>query len=267
MKTAQHDSTLDVFDLYNPLAQESLTEQTANRIRSMINDGRLAPGDRLPNEHKLAEAMGVSRGTIRSALHLLQQQGLVWRRQGMGSFVSEKPILENRLDMNLGVTDLIESMGLEPGCNVLDITVIPADELFASQMQVPEKTPLVRVKRVRTADGQPVVASIDIFPLSILTQGSRSMDINSLKEALLQKHSIYKVFEQDLHLLIEYGIAKLHPVKVDAAFINEFDLLLSKGSIMLYMEQIDFDRNRQPVNLSFEYHVADFCTFTVYRRR
>jgi DNA-binding GntR family transcriptional regulator len=78
---------------------------------------------------------------------------------------------------------------------------------------------------------------------------------------------LYKVFEQDLHISIEYGIAKLRPVKLDAALIKEFELEMPKGTVMLYLEQVDFDRNRQPTNVSFEYHAANFCTFSVYRRR
>jgi DNA-binding transcriptional MocR family regulator len=82
--------------------QESLPEITANRIREMIYNRKLLPGARLPNEVELAEVMGVSRGTMRTALNILQEQGLIWRRQGVGSFVSEQPILEQRLDINRG---------------------------------------------------------------------------------------------------------------------------------------------------------------------
>ena len=258
---------MQAFDQINPFSQESLTELTSNRLRAMIHEGTLKPGTRLPNEHKLAEALGVSRGTLRSALHMLQQQGLIWRRQGMGSFISEKPILENRLDLNIGVTELIQSMGFTPGCKILEICINQADERMAEMMQVPVDTAMVEIRRIRTANALPVVASIDYFPLSILQQSPRPMDMDLLRQRLIERNSLYQVLEQDLHINIEYGIAKLQPVKVDAHFIKQFGLDLPKGSVMLYMEQIDFDRNRHPLNLSLEYHVADFCTFSVYRRR
>jgi len=251
----------------DPISQEPLPEVTANRIRSMIHDGSLRPGSRLPNELELAEAMGVSRGTIRSALHLLQQQGLIWRRQGVGTFVSEKPILENRLDINLGVSDVIESMGLKPGHKAMEIKLVPADELLAEQLRVPQDSSLVYVRRIRTADDRPVAASVDIFALEILQQGSRILELEALKQALAEHHSVYRVLERELNVIIDHGIAKLRPIKADTQLLKQLDLDIPVGSVMLYLEQLDYDRDQRPVLLSYEYHVSDFSTFTVYRRR
>jgi GntR family transcriptional regulator len=211
--------------------------------------------------------MGVSRGTIRSALSRLQQQGLIWRKQGLGSFISENIVLQNRLDMNTGVTDLIESMGLLPGCNVLEVKMIPADKDMAERLAVPLETPLIYVHRVRTANERPVVASIDIFPMILLQRASRPLDMPGLEKAIDRRKSLYRVFEQDLSIPVDYGIAKLQPVKVNAWLMKEIGLNLPPGSVMLYLEQVDFDRDRQPILLSREYHVADFCEFTVYRHR
>lgn len=260
-------SILDAFGRQDALQQESLPELTANRIRMMINRGELPPGTQLPNEIELAEAIGVSRGTVRSALSLLQQHGLIWRRQGVGSFVSEIPILQNRLDINLGVTDLIESMGLQPGSKVLKIEIIPADQDLARQLDLSEGRPLVSVRRIRTADEKPVVASVDIFPVSLLEGGPEKMTFQELEKEIEKKHSIYRIFENRLSLMLEYGLAKLRPVKMSAQTLKQLGLDLPPGSVMLYLEQVDYDRNRRPVVISYEYHVPDFCEFTIYRRR
>lgn len=232
----------------------------------MVGEGRLSPGSRLPNELELAEMMGISRGTLRAALHLLQQQGLVWRRQGIGTFVSEKPILENRLDINGGVTELIQSKGLTPGCRDIKIDVIAADDYLAQQLDVPVASPLVDIRRTRTAEGKPVVASVDVFLLSLLQRSPRPLGLDALKTALEQKSSIYRVFADELHIGIDHGIAKLRPIKADVHLLKQLHLDLPPGSVMLYLEQLDFDRDQRPVLLSYEYHVADFCSFTVFRR-
>lgn len=260
-------SSLSTFLQQEPLQQENLPELTANRIRDMILSGKLSSGDRLPNELELSEAMGVSRGTLRSALSILQQKGLVWRRQGVGSFVSERPILENRLDINAGVTDLIESMGLKPGSILLDINLINADEKLSQQLCVSLGSSLVSVRRVRTANDKPVVASIDIFPFKVLNEGPHPLNLEGLKKSLEKWHSIYRVFEHELNITVEYGIAQLKPIKIDAHTMKQIGLDLPVGSVMLYLEQLDFDHDRQPQIISYEYHVADFCTFSVYRRR
>lgn len=245
----------------------SLSEQTANRIRSMITSRKLLPGSRLPNEVELAEAMGVSRGTMRTALNILQEQGLIWRRQGIGSFVSEQPILENRLDINSGVTELITSMGLKPGNQILEAKTIPADESLSRKLAVPIESPMAFIRRIRTADEKPVVSSVDIFPSAIFQQGQEINTLERFIEVLLQNISIYRVFEQYFGLVVEYGINWLQPVKVTARLKKQLGLSLPLGEVMLYMEQLDYDRNRNPFYLSYEYHVAEFCNFTIFRRR
>lgn len=263
----QSQSANDLFSQYLPPLAENLVVLTANRIRNMITNGSLAPGSRLPNEHELSEAMGVSRGTIRAALNLLQQQGLLWRRQGVGTFISEVPLLENRLDLNFSYTALIRSMGHQPGCKLLDIRIVPADELSANRLQVEESTPLVRIRRIRTADERPVVASLDSFPQALLYPGIRKIDLEELQRLLNEKISLYQVFEEDLHQTIDYGITRLRPIAADTQLIKQFALDIPKGSVLLYMEQLDFDRNRQPILFSHEYHLAEHTTFTIYRRR
>lgn len=245
----------------------SLPEETLNRLRSMIHDGTLEPGSRLPSEVELADAMGVSRGTIRAALHLLEQQGLIWRRHGIGTFVAEEPVLENRLDLNSGVTDVIRSMGRVPGTSFQEINGIPADEYLAERLRVAVENPLVQIRRTRTADGRPVVASIDIFAQQLLRHSPRPLDLQTLKETLNEELSVYRLLENHLQIVVDHGIAKVRPYSADADLIEEFELDLSVGAPMLYLEQLDYDRDQHPIIFSREYHVSEFSAFSIYRRR
>jgi DNA-binding GntR family transcriptional regulator len=93
------------------------------------------------------------------------------------------------------------------------------------------------------------------------------MSLEGLEKALEKSHSIYYILENELSIAIDYGIAKLRPVKMNAQSLKQMGLDLPAGSVMLYLEQVDYDRNRQPVAVSYEYHVSDFCEFKVYRRR
>ncbi|MFN3308784.1 MAG: UTRA domain-containing protein, partial [Anaerolineales bacterium] len=128
-------------------------------------------------------------------------------------------------------------------------------------------TPLVLVRRVRTADNQPVVASLDIFRASLLKQSNEPLNLETLKELLCRKISLYRIFEEDLHQPIDYGITRLRPMVADTQFIRQFELEIPKGSAVLYMEQLDYSRNREPLLLSYEYHLAEYSTFTIFRRR
>lgn len=66
-----------------------LYEEVASRIQRLISEGRLKPGDKLPPERELAEAFGVSRGSVRDAIRVLELIGLVEPRQGDGTIVRD----------------------------------------------------------------------------------------------------------------------------------------------------------------------------------
>ena len=73
---------------FEPIGHESLSDAVVEQIESMIVDGILKEGRRLPSERELAMMMGVSRPKIREALHILEQRGLVTVRHGEGAFIA-----------------------------------------------------------------------------------------------------------------------------------------------------------------------------------
>ncbi len=73
------------------LEASRLSDRLAALIEAQIDGGKLAAGDRLPTEHQLAMAHGVSRTVVREAVHQLKSQGLVRSRQGSGVFVTQPP--------------------------------------------------------------------------------------------------------------------------------------------------------------------------------
>src|SRR5437016_14212338 len=96
-------------------ARRSLRHSIADNLRERMVAGELAPGDRLPGEPELARSLGVSRSSLRAAIALLEQDGLVRRLHGSGTYVTDRPLLRNDLSRNFGVSSMIASMGLEPG--------------------------------------------------------------------------------------------------------------------------------------------------------
>ena len=69
------------------MPRASLVDETESALRERLAPGRARPGDRLPPEKELADALGVSRGTLRLALERLEANGEIIRRQGSGTFV------------------------------------------------------------------------------------------------------------------------------------------------------------------------------------
>jgi GntR family transcriptional regulator len=236
--------------------RKTLTEIAQQELRQAIARGTFRPGSQLPTEAELCEILGVSRTVVREALRVLEDDGLVARRHGVGTFVRDHPILKN-LNFNFGITEMIESAGLKPGTSHLAIHSEAADEEKAEQLRVPLGTPLITVERVRTADGRPVVYSLDTLPESLI----KRVEFNP---QLLLTQSIYNILQTSLGQVIEYGIARLLPVTAPDYVADK--LGLPPNSLALYIVQTDYSPDDEPLSYSREYHLPDAFDFIVWRR-
>jgi GntR family transcriptional regulator, hexuronate regulon transcriptional repressor len=114
-----------------PQDTPKLYQQIARTLAAAIEDGRYAPGDRLPSERELADDFGVSRPTIRDAMIALEFQGLVEARQGSGVYVKAAPqISEEASERDVSALELIEARRLFEGeACALAATIINDEQL------------------------------------------------------------------------------------------------------------------------------------------
>lgn len=236
--------------------RKTLTEIAQHELRQAITSGTFRPGSRLPTESELCEMLGVSRTVVREAMRVLEEDGLVARRQGVGTFVRNHPILKN-LNFNFGITEMIESAGLKSGTGYLAIQKETADKEKAEQLRVQPGTPLITVERVRTADGRPVVYSLDTMTESLIQRAG-------FDPQLLLTASIYNLLQTSLGQVIEYGIARLLPVTAPRHVVEK--LQLPPNALALYIVQTDYSSNDEPLVYSCEYHLPDAFDFIVWRR-
>lgn len=236
--------------------RKTLTEVAEQSLRQAIAQGTFRPGSQLPTEAGLCEMLGVSRTVVREALRVLEEDGLVARRHGVGTFVRDHPILKN-LNFNFGITEMIESAGLVSGTSYFAIQSETADQEKAEQLRVDPGTPLVTVQRVRTADGRPVVYSLDTLPESLLKRAG-------FDPQLLLTQSIYNILQTSLGQVIEYGIARLLPVVAPDYVVEK--LRLPINALTLYIVQTDYSPDDVPLVYSQEYHLPDAFDFIVWRR-
>jgi len=236
--------------------RKTLTEVAQQELRQAITGGIFRPGSQLPTEAELCEMLGVSRTVVREALRVLEDDGLVARRHGVGTFVRNHPILKN-LNFNFGITEMIESAGLKSGTSHLAIQKEPADEEKAEQLHVSLGTPLITVERVRTADGRPVVYSLDTLTEALIQRAE-------FDPQLLRTESIYNILQTSLGQVIEYGIARLLPVAAPQHVAEK--LQLPPHALTLYIVQTDYSPGDEPLVYSCEYHLPDAFDFVVWRR-
>jgi GntR family transcriptional regulator len=236
---------------------QTLTEAAEQELREAILRGLYGPGSQLPAESELVHILGVSRTVVREALRLLEEDGLISRRHGVGTFVRQHAIVHN-LNFNFGTTEMIRSAGFRPGTPFLDVRREPATDEVAQALNVPAGTQVVVVERVRSADGKPVVATYDYLPEAVVGP----VDIVSFWSD--QDVSIYSLFQSVFSQVIEYGVARLLPVKAPAHIAHQLGLPVE--ATLLYLVQTDYSPSDEPVLYSCEYHLPDAFDFLVMRR-
>jgi GntR family transcriptional regulator len=142
--------------------------QIEDWLAGAIAAGQLAPGDRLPPEHDLAAWLGVSRMTLRHALAELVRRGLVIRAVGRhgGTFVAE-PKLDQDVTTLAGFSEQLRRHGMVAGARVLAAAQIPAGPAAAAALELAAGDPVLEVRRIRLADGRPMVLEHSQFPAAL----------------------------------------------------------------------------------------------------
>ena len=123
-------------------------------LRQRIVEGGWPADLAMPGEHELAETHGVSRITIRRALHRLEQEGLVLRRRGAGTFPRPPHLLRRRENLR-GLIESLLAMGRRTEVTLLDFAYVPAPGEVAAALGVPAGTVVQKSMRLRAASGVP----------------------------------------------------------------------------------------------------------------
>src|SRR5436309_12630764 len=122
-------------------------------MRERVRAGEWQPGDLIPSERELGETYGISRMTARQAITDLVNEGLFYREQGKGTFVSQNKITQQLIRLT-GFTEDIKASGQLPSTKVLSASMCPADETAAEWLHVKLGDLLFCWHRLRFADAK-----------------------------------------------------------------------------------------------------------------
>ena len=134
------------------MSRSPLYERVESVLAGDIADGSLLPETQLPSEDGLIERFKVSRTTVRKAIQNLVERGLVEVRRGKGTFVTRPKITQELAELTGFVEDM-QALGRTPTARLLDKRIVAANEAVAHHLELVPGTLVVRLQRVRLADG------------------------------------------------------------------------------------------------------------------
>jgi GntR family transcriptional regulator len=148
----------------------SLVDSAEEALRTWLVPGRHRPGDRLPPEHEVAAMLGISRGTLRTALQRLEGTGEIVRRQGSGTFVGRilpPSHLDERLERLEPYSSLAKRRGVSLAATRLRIEQRPVGREAGKLMALDPTTQVTTISRVLLADETPAAVMFDIVHPSV----------------------------------------------------------------------------------------------------
>jgi GntR family transcriptional regulator len=177
-----------------------MTKQRETRERVLELIDALDVGDAIPSERQLGVDLGVSRLTVRAALDELVREGYLVRRRGSGTFVNEPKVAKGMTISSF--SDDMRGRGLTPGSRTLDFQVVPAGARLGRTLHVSPSEPVVAVKRLRLADGEPMAVELLHVRQSLLP-GLTAED--------LERNSFYDLLERRYRIAIVGGSQTVEP--------------------------------------------------------
>jgi len=236
-------------------ARVSLGRQVAEALRAAIMKGDYAPGSRLPSETDISETFQVSRVTVRTAIKMLESQGLVEVRHGSGTYVCDfgGRIRAGAQELR-SISETIQEMGFVPRTELHARDVRPATEDEAERLGVEVGFTVVAMERAIYADNEVVAYSFDVIPAE---------NLPARFVARFGTGSMFSVLDE-IGYMPTRALAELHPVQ--SSEIGWGPQRPERG-LFLLLDQVHFDRRGRAVVYSKTYFVEGRFQFVILRTR
>jgi GntR family transcriptional regulator len=225
--------------------------QIAEGLIAQIETGAFAPGDRLPPERELSASLGVTRITLRQALHVLELRGLLVRRQGAGTFVAASKI-DRAADRLFPFSKGVRSQGFMPGARLIMIEQRPASHIETVRLALAPGADIYYGHRLRTVNEEPVMLEQFAMPAEPFPDFMRHDIVG---------RSIYEIMETEYGVRVARARQSLEPILATAYEANL--LMIAAGSPLMIERRLTFDTADRPVEYSKDLYRGDRFRFTI----
>ncbi|OGO12137.1 MAG: hypothetical protein A2Y53_02115 [Chloroflexi bacterium RBG_16_47_49] len=241
--------------------QSPLVNQVMEILSSRISKKIYPINNRLPSEIELAKELEVSRATIRRAMDLLVERGLIYRRHGIGSFVSNEPVISNPLSQFIDFREMLFAQGFVPGLVELSAKITKADPRTAKLLHIEPYTTVLETHKYFTANDEMVVYCVNHIPLWIFIDVMKPEEV--LKPGVMEP--ILDFYEKRCGKRIEYYACTIRTELVKDCNIPYLSEHFKPNTPVIIIDEVGYSAGNQPLHHSLEYHPGNHMQFGLIR--
>ncbi|MCD9197243.1 GntR family transcriptional regulator [Aeromicrobium wangtongii] len=168
--------------------------QIAEQFERAIVDGTIAPGERINNEIALAAELGLSRPTMRQAIQVLVDKGMLVRKRGVGT-----QVVHGKIRRSVELTSLFDDLvaaGKQPRTDVISVGKVPADEDVARELQLMRGADVWSLERLRWVDREPLALMHNYIPVDVVDLAAVDLAETGLYALLRDSGVVMRVARQ-----------------------------------------------------------------------
>ena len=239
MITLQKDSVIPIY------------HQIKQQIKEQIERGLYKPGDMLPSEKELCEALSVSRMTIKQAMDLLVNDGTIYRKKGVGTFVSESKIDQPLSKLTNFTTDMLNK-GMHPSSKTLNVHVLIPDEHIKNIFGFEGDEKVICLERLRMANDLPMALE------EVYLDYNRCRAIENFD---LTDRSLYMALADVCGIHV---VRALQDIEISACTVKEGRLLgISPGLSIFFLKRRTYDETGAMIEYVESKYRSDRYKFTI----
>jgi GntR family transcriptional regulator len=227
--------------------------QITERIRYQIVSGVYPPESQLPSEAALTKGFGASRVTVRQALAQLEETGFVYKKQGLGTFVSGARVMQQLSRGAQTVVEALRRQGIEPTIRVVSLEHVAPDAEAATALGI-QSEDIVKLTRVFCNGSIPVAQATLHLPLSM-------SGVAYLLEKNTDNQTTYTILETSLGLTIREAKHVIKTVALDEASAR--NLHMHAGDICLEMTRTTYSDQDVPLEFTRLVYPPDRIRFEI----
>ena len=241
-----------------PISRAPLYQQLKALVLTDIRERNLKGGDRLETEPQMAARFGVSIGTVRRAMGALEDDGVVERKEGVGTFVRSFRHAGFQNSFHL-FTDLAGQPRKSHPCRGVFLWAKPAvaPDFVAEALQLPYKSVVIHLARKLYGSPEGVERFITVDESYLRADVFKGLDDDFFRTHFRQDDSLYKFYDREFGVVINRQRCKVSFERIGAETAERLHLM--EGVDMLKTERLSYSIGRMPVEYRINRGMAD-CT-------